>query len=172
MESTGVRWCLLSPLDLLCGKSLVGIRRLCWNMLNSGGLRWTPPGQNMQIWPLSHQHNLGFKSSGIRWNPLESAGIWQNMWGSVQSSTWATHGNQQKPGNWEIRKPMSCFPETSQNDELRKPQKPQESETYGNWLTTAIVIIEIEVSFWVSGFPSFWKPMKTSENPEIFLPNC
>ena len=72
--------------------------------------------------------------------------------------TWATHGNQQKPGNWEIRKPMSCFPETSQNDELRKPQKPQESETYGNWLTTAIVIIEIEVSFWVSGFPSFWKP--------------
>src|SRR5271168_4121460 len=108
----------------------------------------------------------------MRW----SAGAWvhQYLCFSVSTGfyTWATHGNQQKPGNWEIRKPMSCFPETSQNDELRKPQKPQESETYGNWLTTAIVIIEIEVSFWVSGFPSFWKPMKTSENPEIFLPNC
>src|SRR5271168_840572 len=43
-------------------------------MLNSGGLRWTPPRQNMQIWPLSHQHNPGIKSSGIRWNPAEHVG--------------------------------------------------------------------------------------------------
>src|SRR5271168_5148095 len=77
-------------------------------------------------------------------------------------------GNPRKPA--KTRKLGNS--ETSQNDELWKPQKPQESETYRNWLTTAIVIIEIEVSFWVSGFPSFWKPMKTSENPEIFLPNC
>src|SRR5271155_6101838 len=81
MESAGVRWSPLesagvcwSPLDLLCGKSLVGIRRLRWNMLNSGGLRWTPPRQNMQIWPLSHQHNPEIKSSGIRWNPAEHVG--------------------------------------------------------------------------------------------------
>ena len=26
--------------------------------------------------------------------------------------TWATHGNQRKPGNWETWQPMSCFPET------------------------------------------------------------
>jgi len=26
--------------------------------------------------------------------------------------TWATHGNQKKPGNWETWQPMSCFLET------------------------------------------------------------
>src|ERR1700678_3118454 len=76
MESAGVRWCLLSPLDLLCGKSLVGIRRLHWNMLNSGGL---PPYKTCKFGPC-HTNTIRELS------PAESAGIRQNMWGSVQSS--------------------------------------------------------------------------------------
>jgi len=42
-------------------------------------------------------------------------------------STWETHRNQWKPGNQEIWKPMSKFPETSCNDEWWKPKKPTES---------------------------------------------
>jgi len=49
------------------------------------------------------------------------------------------------------------------------------SETYGNLLTTAKFIIEILMSFQVSRafkFLESWKPMRTSRNPESFLPNC
>ena len=74
LESDGIRW---SPLES------TGV---CWNPMESAGLvqrnsmmefrglRRTPPGLNMPIWPLSHQHISGFESGGVRWNPAEHVG--------------------------------------------------------------------------------------------------
>ena len=75
-----------SPVDLLSGKSLDGFHGLRWNMLVSGGIRRTPPGIIMPIWPLSHQDIPGFESGGFQWNPLDSGSFRRRRWGSVQSS--------------------------------------------------------------------------------------
>ena len=93
LESAGIRWTLPES---------TGIRR---NPLDSAGqVHWTLSGRILQIpvdsgdfrripadslWTghvnLAH---VTLTKSGIwvRWNPLESAGIRQIMWGSVQSS--------------------------------------------------------------------------------------
>ena len=62
-NSTGFHWC---PVDMLSRKSLDRFRRLRWNMLVSSGLRQTPHGINIPIWPLSHQDIPGFESGGFR----------------------------------------------------------------------------------------------------------
>ena len=69
-----------SPVDFLSGKSLDGFRGLRRNMLVSSGLRRTPPGINMPIWPLSHQDIPEFESGGFREFLAEKVGE------SVQSS--------------------------------------------------------------------------------------
>ena len=74
LESAGVRWSLLESGGLVQRNSMMEFRGLQRNSPYSGGLRWTPPGLNMPIRPLSHQHIPGFESAGIHWNPLESGG--------------------------------------------------------------------------------------------------
>ena len=61
-------------MDLLSGKSPDGFHGLCWNMLVSGGLRRTPPGINMPIWPLLHQYIPGFEFGRFREFPVEKVG--------------------------------------------------------------------------------------------------
>ena len=102
-ESAGICW---TPPES------TGIRRtplesagLCWNPLDSAGqVHWTLSGRILQI-PVEsgdfrripadslrtghvNLAHVTLTKSGIwvRWNPLESAGIRQIMWGSVQSS--------------------------------------------------------------------------------------
>ena len=61
-------------MDLVSGKSPDRFHGLRWNMLVSGGLRRTPPGINMPIWPLSHQDIPGFESGGFQEFPAEKVG--------------------------------------------------------------------------------------------------
>ena len=61
-------------MDLLSGKSPDGFHGLRWNMLVSSGLRQTPPGIKMLIWPLSHQDIPGFESGRFREFPAEHVG--------------------------------------------------------------------------------------------------
>ena len=79
-----------------------------WNLLDSGGLQWTclveksspNPGESagtwhiladytgldLPIWPVWHWKSLGDRSCGFQQIPVESDGIRQIVWGSVQSS--------------------------------------------------------------------------------------
>src|ERR1700678_3988621 len=95
MESAGFRWSSLDSagvrwIPLVSAESAgLALRKKSGRNpqtpLEYAEFRWTPPGQNMQIWPLSHQHNPGIKSSGIRWNLAEHVGectvLFVGCWG-------------------------------------------------------------------------------------------
>jgi hypothetical protein len=59
---------------------------ICQNLLDSGRLHRTQHGLDMPIWPLSHQQIPKVESTGVRQNMTDSAGVWRDRWGSVQSS--------------------------------------------------------------------------------------
>ena len=99
-------------------------------------------------------------------------------------STQATSRNQRKPGNLDISKLMSDFPETYTaaarshgNGNLRKLNHRLLKLELADELKLADVnyfhvSIQYEPSLRVSKFPATRKPAETNENPESKLPNC